>query len=136
MHGAAELLERGRPSGRRTRNGTLARKKHRQGGIARWCDAPHDSCGGHKRGITEIIHGAAKGADSFAGHWARVFGIKETAVPADWDKHGKRAGPLRNEEMLKLKPDGVVAFPGGRGTDHMVRIAKEAGIKVMRVDEK
>jgi hypothetical protein len=89
----------------------------------------------NKRGITEIIHGAAKGADSLAGHWARTFGIKETAVPADWDKHGKRAGPLRNEEMLKLKPDGVVAFPGGRGTEHMIRIATEAGLKVMRVEK-
>jgi len=54
--------------------------------------------------------------------------------PAEWDKFGRRAGPLRNEQMLREgKPDVVVAFPGGRGTAHMVRIAKEAGIDVLEI---
>jgi hypothetical protein len=96
--------------------------------VMRVLDNIHEKCG-----ITEIIHGAAKGADSLAGQWARKNGIKETAVPANWDLYGRRAGPLRNEEMLLLAPDGVVAFPGGRGTAHMARIAEEAGIKVMRL---
>jgi hypothetical protein len=87
-----------------------------------------------KRGISEIIHGGAKGADLFAGKWATMNGIKETAVPADWNKHGRAAGPIRNQLMLEMKPDGVVAFPGGRGTADMANRAEKSGIKVMRVD--
>lgn len=83
-----------------------------------------------------IIHGAAKGADSLASVWADVEDIEEWAYPAKWSEEGKAAGPLRNIRMLKEgKPDLVVAFPGGKGTAHMVKIAKEAGIKVIEVSD-
>jgi hypothetical protein len=43
-----------------------------------------------------------------------------------------KAGPIRKQQMLdEGKPDLVVAFPGGRGTAHMVRIARAAGIEVI-----
>jgi hypothetical protein len=46
--------------------------------------------------------------------------IEVVACPADWEKHGKAAGPLRNEEMLiDYKPKRVIAFPGGKGTADM-----------------
>lgn len=52
--------------------------------------------------------------------------------PADWDKYGKRAGYLRNVQMLdEGKPDLVVAFPGGKGTAMMVKLAKERGVRVI-----
>ncbi len=77
--------------------------------------------------INCVVHGAATGADSLAGEWARSRNIEERRYPADWQKYGKRAGYLRNEEMLsKEKPDVIIAFPGGRGTDNMVQIAKES----------
>lgn len=41
-----------------------------------------------------------------------------------------KVGPKRNRKMLELKPDGVVAFPGGRGTMDMIRAATEAGVPV------
>ncbi len=44
------------------------------------------------------------GADSLAGEWARARGIPETPVPAEWEKHGRKAGPIRNEQMLAMKP--------------------------------
>lgn len=84
-----------------------------------------------KRGISILIHGAAPGADTLAGEWAMERGIHAASVPALWDRYGPAAGPKRNEAMLLLKPDGLVAFPGGRGTDGMVRLAKNAGITVM-----
>ena len=84
--------------------------------------------------ITGVIHGAAKGADSLAGKWANDRNIAELKYPADWAKYGKRAGYLRNQEMLdKGKPDFVVAFPGGRGTAMMVDIATKAGVSVWEV---
>jgi hypothetical protein len=84
--------------------------------------------------IGEIIHGGANGADTMAGCWAEQFNIPVSVYPADWKKHGRKAGPLRNEQMLREgKPDYVIAFPGGRGTAHMVRIAREAGVIVFEV---
>ena len=77
-----------------------------------------------------IIHGDARGADKMAGKWARHVGLHEVKVPALWDVHSNRAGPIRNAAMLGLMPDGVVAFPGGSGTADMVRQAKAAGIPV------
>src|SRR5688500_1382256 len=83
--------------------------------------------------ITEIIHGAARGADTLAGNWAdgRVsVGVR--SFPAEWDTFGRRAGPIRNYHMLKQNPDLVVAFiaPNSRGTKHMIDIAKKANIPV------
>lgn len=50
---------------------------------------------------------------------------------ADWKKHGKAAGPIRNGIMLRDgKPDMVVAFPGGRGTANMVDQARLADLIV------
>lgn len=81
--------------------------------------------------ITELIHGAASGADTLAGEWAKHNSIKVTAVPADWKGKGKSAGYVRNRQMLGLNPDMVVAFPGGRGTEQMVRLANEAKVPVV-----
>ena len=81
---------------------------------------------------TEVIHGAASGADQLARDWALHNQVLIRQFPADWAKHGKAAGPMRNQRMLdESKPDVVVAFPGGRGTADMVRRAKAAGVRVM-----
>ena len=73
----------------------------------------------------KIIHGAAKGADSMAAAWADRMAIPSIAVRADWQLHGKAAGPRRNEEMLvRHKPKRVIAFPGGVGTADIVARAK------------
>lgn len=83
------------------------------------------------RSIAEVIQGECPtGADRWAREWAVGYGIPLTRCRAEWEKHGKRAGPLRNRHMLTLKPDGVVAFPGGRGTDDMCKAAAEAGVPV------
>jgi predicted Rossmann-fold nucleotide-binding protein len=84
-----------------------------------------------ERDVDAIIHGGARGADSMAGEFANATGIEEIVFPADWKKYGRRAGPIRNQQMLdEGKPDLVVAFPGGRGTADMVERARAAGIEV------
>lgn len=81
--------------------------------------------------ITELIHGGARGADRLADYWARSRGLTPRVFLADWDEHGKAAGPIRNQKMLdKGKPDLVIAFPGGRGTADMVSRAMKAGVVV------
>lgn len=84
------------------------------------------------RTVTLLIAGGAAGADALAEDWAVARGIPTSIHPAQWAKHGKSAGPIRNREMLALKPDGVVAFPGGRGTADCIRAATELGITVWR----
>ena len=86
-----------------------------------------------ERGIAVLIHGAARGADSIAARWAEQENVATLAFPADWEQHGRAAGPKRNQQMLdEGRPDGVVAFPGGVGTADMVRRAQAAGIGVWR----
>lgn len=83
--------------------------------------------------ITMIIEGGASGADTLAHCWGKDFSQVKT-FKADWAKYGRSAGPIRNKQMLEEgKPNCVVAFPGGRGTAHMVTIAKEAGVQVIEV---
>lgn len=75
--------------------------------------------------ITEIISGGAKGADSLAADWARTHGIKLTEYLPDWDTYGKRAGFIRNEDIIK-GADMVLAFWDGvsKGTQNSLSIAK------------
>jgi len=81
--------------------------------------------------ITCLIHGGARGADKLAGEWAEAKGILIEEYQANWEKHGKSAEYIRNAGMLRTgKLDGVVAFPGGKGTANMVDIARKAGLKV------
>ena len=89
-----------------------------------------------ERGVTTLIHGAAEGADALAGEWARARGVEELACPADWRRYRRAAGPIRNQQILvEQKPDLVVAFPGGIGTDHMIAIAEKAGVEVLRTGD-
>lgn len=87
----------------------------------------------HKQqGITLLIEGGAKGADFMARKFAEWQGIPVQTFEADWNRHGRAAGPIRNKQMLnEAKPDLVVAFEGGRGTFNMVSQANDAGVKVV-----
>lgn len=79
-----------------------------------------------------IITGGAKGADDMAASFAMVHWTGYEEYKADWEKYGKAAGPIRNQQMLdEGKPDLVVAFPGGRGTADMINRARMANIEVV-----
>lgn len=78
---------------------------------------------------TYLAQGGARGADMLAKHWAEDTGVYVDTFPANWEKHGRAAGPIRNEEMLQVvKPDAVLAFPGNVGTKHMISIAERDGV--------
>lgn len=83
--------------------------------------------------ITLLIEGGAPGADFMARKFAEWQGIPVQTFEAEWDRHGRKAGPLRNRRMIvEGKPDLVVAFEGGKGTADMVRQAEGAGIRIFR----
>lgn len=80
-----------------------------------------------------IVHGHARsGADALADRIGRKWGAQVVREPADWDRYGKKAGPIRNQKMLDdHKPDVVFAFRTygkSNGTDDMCRRAEDAGI--------
>lgn len=83
-------------------------------------------------GASDDVTGPYKGADYWGHQWALARNKPTTRVHADWTKHGKAAGPIRNKRMRdEQKPDLVVAFlPGGKGTMGMIKLAEEVGIKV------
>lgn len=81
--------------------------------------------------ISRIVTGGANGADMLASDWAAMRSVSYVKYPADWETHGRAAGPIRNQEMLNMEhPDLVVAFPGGRGTANMIRLATNAKTSV------
>lgn len=84
--------------------------------------------------IEVMIAGGAQGADHLACDWGAFRSVRREIYPADWDAHGRAAGPIRNQRMIdEGKPDLVLAFPGGKGTADMVKRAKSAGIPVREV---
>ena len=88
---------------------------------------------GHERRVV-IIHGdCPTGADRLARRLADAWNITQEPYPADWNHHGKAAGPIRNQEMVDAGADICLAFPLGesRGTRDCMRRAEAAGIPVI-----
>jgi hypothetical protein len=89
----------------------------------------------HRRADLVIVHGACPtGADAYAAIWCHLNpdGVTEVRRPADWERHGKAAGPLRNAQMVADGADLCLAFRIGasRGTSDTIDRAKAAGIPV------
>lgn len=79
--------------------------------------------------ITEVVSGTARGADKAGEAWARSRGLPVKQFPADWERHGRKAGPLRNLDMADYA-DALVAFPGGDGTKDMVKTARHRRLDI------
>lgn len=79
-----------------------------------------------------VVHGAARGADTLADRAAQTLGLKVEPHPADWAGLGRKAGIVRNAEMVREGADVMLAFPLGesRGTRDAMRRAEAAGIPV------
>jgi hypothetical protein len=98
-------------------------------------------------GTTIVIHGDAPGVDRIAAAVAAQWELVVLPMPAQWDTHGNAAGPMRNQKMLTvLQALGVVGYEikviafhndlsASKGTAHMVKIARDAGIPVELYDQ-
>jgi hypothetical protein len=78
-----------------------------------------------------VVHGACQhGADAFADLWARFNWVPVQRHPADWRRHGRRAGMLRNLAMVATKPNLCLAFihNNSAGATHCAQAAEAAGI--------
>jgi hypothetical protein len=78
-----------------------------------------------------VITGGAPGADTIAASVAYRLGLHVATMPALWHVHGNFAGLIRNGQMLRLRPDLVLAFSHGtRGTQDTIDRARAAGVPV------
>jgi len=85
----------------------------------------------------EVVSGGARGVDELGEQWAKARGFRLTVFPAQWAKHGKRAGYLRNEQMAEYATHLVAFWDGqSRGTKHMIDIARRRGlqVRIVRLD--
>lgn len=82
----------------------------------------------------DTLAGDQRGVDAHAYNWGLRNGVHVAVVKPYWTRHGKKAGPLRNKAMIDLKPDLLLAFPGGAGTADTIEKAIAAGIKVVRLN--
>ncbi len=78
----------------------------------------------------EVVSGTCKGADLLGERYAEERGYVIKRFPVDWDKHGKKAGYLRNLEMAEYGTHCVVFWDGySAGTKMMIKLAEEKGLK-------
>mgnify|MGYP006359556427 CR=1 FL=1 len=90
-----------------------------------------------REGITNpiIISGGARGADELGERFAYDNNLHCRVFPAQWNKYGKSAGYRRNVEMASISHLCIAFWDGeSRGTQHMINICRERGIKVYVVD--
>ena len=76
--------------------------------------------------ITEIVSGGARGADKLGEQFANNYNLKLTVFKADWNKYGKRAGFVRNVDIIN-NCDICFAFWDGEshGTKHDIDLCKD-----------
>lgn len=81
--------------------------------------------------ISSVLCGMARGVDMLGHQWAVEHSVPIWPFPADWNKHGRRAGFLRNTAMA-FHADALIAIWDGksRGTKHMIDAATKRGLKV------
>lgn len=108
-------------------------------GDREWDDIPRvvEALKGYRPG-TILVHGACRGADIICAAVAETLDFEVRAYPADWEKHRRAAGPIRNQHMLteEHKPeepiDLCLAFhndiENSRGTADMLKRVGKAGI--------
>lgn len=85
-----------------------------------------------------LVHGACPtGADLMADDWILSWDRVAETHPADWKKYGKRAGYVRNAEMVEAGADLCLAFilNKSRGATMTADLAEEAGIRTVRIEE-
>ncbi len=84
---------------------------------------------------TIVVEGEARGADKMCRYVAEKLGYEVRKYPADWNTHGKAAGPIRNRQMYDTElPELVLAFHDNlaqsKGTKDMVEYARSKGCPV------
>lgn len=82
--------------------------------------------------ITEVVCGGAAGVDWCGWMWADKNNIPKIMFKADWKRHGKAAGPIRNGQMADYA-EALIAVHHAKnspGTKNMIDQANKKGLRV------
>ena len=88
---------------------------------------------------SEIVSGHCQGADMLGEKYAEEYGVSVRRFPADWGKYKRKAGPIRNKQMIDYISDFenklVVAFTTADtvGTRNTVKLAQKNNIPVVEI---
>ena len=84
--------------------------------------------------ISKIVSGGCRGTDEMAQRYAKEHDIVLEVYHADWDKHGRAAGPIRNKKIVD-NSDIVIAFlhDESKGTRHTIDYARSKKKKVVEI---
>lgn len=83
---------------------------------------------------SEVISGGARGVDRSGELWASKIFRTYTMIPADWDKHGKSAGHIRNADMAKRADALLLIWDGeSKGSANMKRNMEKLGKPIYEV---
>lgn len=88
----------------------------------------------------EIVSGHCVGADRLGEEYAKKHNFALKIFPAEWKKYGKRAGPIRNKQMIdyiaEFENKIVIAFtsPNTKGTKNTIALAEKANIRVIETE--
>lgn len=76
--------------------------------------------------ITEVVCGKATGVDTLGQQWAIMSGVPVKEFPAEWDKYGNAAGPIRNRKMAEYADAAIVVWDGASpGSRNMIKEIKK-----------
>lgn len=85
-------------------------------------------------GVTEVVCGKAQGVDSEGEHWASHRKVPVKPFPANWEKYGKAAGPIRNKEMAEYSDALLLIWDGeSKGSKNMLYEMEKLGKPVYEI---
>lgn len=87
------------------------------------------------RNEVEIVSGCCRGGDKLGENYAKEQVLPIKRFPADWNKYGKAAGPIRNKEMAQYGTH-LIALHNGKspGTSNMIKLAKQQGLQIAIIE--
>jgi hypothetical protein len=81
-----------------------------------------------------IVSGTARGGDRLGENWAKENGVEIRQFPAEWNKHGKSAGMIRNKEMAEYATELLLIWDGeSRGSANMKKEAEKRKLKITEI---
>lgn len=82
-------------------------------------------------GVTEVVSGCANGVDTLGERWAKENSVPVARFPAEWNKYGRGAGPIRNKEMAEYADALILIWDGqSKGSKNMLDVANKNGLRV------
>lgn len=84
-------------------------------------------------GVGEVVSGMASGIDRTGEIWGRSVHSLIKTFPANWTKHGRAAGPIRNRAMAEYADALIAIYRKGKltpGTRSMITEARKRGLKI------